>query len=131
MNKPKTYDDFLEKYARVPNHIGLNASWDGCMFETFPPEVDYVCEVANNKDTEKKVWTLMEGGGSTLWLVAGYHLINRIGYFITQEDWVDSGEVYEIWGEEDEDELRESDPEFTKVDGEWVHKDDLEIGGEG
>ena len=127
----QTYDDFLAKYTRKENHLDPDAGWDGCLFETFDIEVEHVCEVANNPSTANTVWTLVEGDHETLHLIAGYHLVNRQGYFITTEPWGDEGESYEVWGEEDWEEIREQDPEWARVNDEWIYLPDLEIGGEG
>ena len=41
-----------------------------------------------------KVWTYVDGDGGT-YLVDGYHLVNRIGYFITQNARTDD-QFYEV-----------------------------------
>ena len=51
------------------------------MFETFGVELGYVLATADLKPNH--VWTLVEGDGGT-YVVNGYHLVNRIGYFVTQ-----------------------------------------------
>lgn len=99
-------DIFYEKYHPVKNHLLESAPWDDCMFETFGEEVQYVCDVANNPDTAKKVWTIVEDGG--LSIIAGYHYVNRLGYLITEEDWEDEMESYEC------EEVKEFDVIFFK-----------------
>ena len=42
MKKYLTYDDFLGKYHPIKNHLDKNAGYDGCMFETFGKELEFV-----------------------------------------------------------------------------------------
>lgn len=76
-------DEFYEKYNPVKNHLDANAAFDGCMFETYGTEVDYVSAFAKNED-RKKVWTIIEAEGNFYYL-SGYHIVNRFGYLITEE----------------------------------------------
>lgn len=84
--RQKTDDDFYEKFNPIKNHINDNASFDGCMFETYGEELEFVQKTA--KETPKKVWTILDCEGK-LYLGAGYHYVNRFGYLITEEDWTD------------------------------------------
>ena len=88
-----TYDDFLGKYHAVPNIIVPDeySSFDNTMFETYGPELDYVAEVA--KRTPKRVWTLLEIEDKLL-IANGMHHVNRLGYFVTEEDASDEQECY-------------------------------------
>ena len=93
--KQLTDEDFYKKYTPIKNHLDDNAGWDGCMFETFGDEVQHVCNTSNDPDTAKRVWTVVEGDtGKDLWIIAGYHYVNRIGYLITEQEWEDDGESY-------------------------------------
>ena len=78
-----TYDDFVETYRPIQNHIDTNASFDGMMFETFGDERDFVREQDPNT-----IWTLIEEDGD-LFVSAGWHFVNRLGYFITAVPWTD------------------------------------------
>ncbi len=82
----KMDDDFYEKFNPVKNHLDDNASWDGCMFETYGEEVEYVHKV--NDETPRKVWTILDCDGF-FYIGAGYHHVNRHGYLITEEEWTD------------------------------------------
>jgi len=73
-----TFDDFFEKYKPVTNHLDNNASFEGVMFETFGEELEFVMNAAK----ENRVATYCDGDVGT-WIVDGYHLVNRIGYFVT------------------------------------------------
>jgi len=84
--KQKTDDDFYEKFNPIKNMVDDNASFDGCMFETYGEELMFVQEV--NSGCPKKVWTILDCDGN-LYIGAGYHHINRMGYLITEEEWTD------------------------------------------
>jgi hypothetical protein len=85
-------DNWLETYNPKINHLDDNASFNlgleqGCMFETFGEELDFVREFG--KENPKKVWTIIDGEGEDLYLIAGYHFVNRLGYILSEEDALD------------------------------------------
>jgi hypothetical protein len=85
-----TEEQFDEQFTLIENHLDDNASWGGAMFETYGEELDYVrmkAERGNN------VWTIIEGDDDTMFIVNGVHLVNRIGYLITREEWTEETEV--------------------------------------
>lgn len=77
------FDDWANEFGLVDNTIVSDASYDGKMFETYGDEVQYVCDVSNNDNTSRNVWTLIDGMDDNLYVIEGYHLVNRVGYFIT------------------------------------------------
>jgi len=79
-----TEDEFFEKFTRVLNHIDTNASFDGCMFETYSQELEYVKKIA--QESPKRVWTIIEGERDSLYYSLGFHLVNRLGFIITEEE---------------------------------------------
>lgn len=84
-------EHWLEKFTPKFNHIDTNASFDlgfgqGSMFETFGEEVEYVREFF--KENPKKVWTIIDAEGE-LYLIAGLHFVNRMGYILSNEDWTE------------------------------------------
>lgn len=68
-------------YSPVKNHLDENASFDGVMFETYGQEVEYVLVKDN-----RYVWTYIQGDDG-MYIIPNYHLVNRIGYFITNKPW--------------------------------------------
>lgn len=77
-------DEFDEGYSLVPNHINPSASWavgdgPGCLFETYGEEMAFI-----RAQDPRRIWTLVDGDNGGLYLVSGYHLVNRIGYLLTQ-----------------------------------------------
>ena len=109
-NKVLTDNDFFEKYTCEYNQViqkdlekeGDNgtttmddmAPYGGCMYETHGEEIEYVVNIANT--TPKKVWTIIS---VDYWegIVSGYHLVNRLGYLITEEEWEDQNEEYVVY----------------------------------
>jgi hypothetical protein len=81
-----TYEDWANRYKPVQNHLDENAGFEGTMFETFGAERDYVWDIAQQNNA--KVWTLCEEDG-VQFIGSGWHLVNRLGYFITE---VEAGE---------------------------------------
>ena len=80
-----TEEQFEEQFTTVENHIDDNAGWNGSMFETFGEELEYVKTV--NHLFRNNVWTLVEGDDDTMYISNGMRLVNRMGYFITREEW--------------------------------------------
>ncbi len=82
----KSYNVWVRQYKPVQNHVTANSPYDGTMFETFGPDREYVLSVANshNPSDLQRVWTLLDAGGRDLTIASGYHLVNRLGYFITE-----------------------------------------------
>jgi hypothetical protein len=79
-----TWKEFEEKYKPKPNHITKDP--DQKMFETYGEEVDFVC-----KQDNKYVWTWVQGDSSDL-VMAGYHYVNRLGYYVCEVPWTDEWE---------------------------------------
>ena len=79
------YDEWVDTYKPITNHIDTNASFDGTMFETYGDEVEFV-----KAQDENRIWMYGDGddGGSYLW--SGWGFVNRIGYFITEVPFPDN-----------------------------------------
>ena len=88
--KKITEEQFDEQFTLVKNNIDDNASWDGCMFETYGSELMYVYNIAKEGNN---VWTIIEGDDDTIFITSGIHLVNRIGYLITEEEWTEETEI--------------------------------------
>jgi hypothetical protein len=75
--------DFDDLYTLVANPITPDASFDECLLETYGADHDHVLHVLNTHPD--RVWTVVEGDRGE-YVIAGYHVVNRIGYLITTED---------------------------------------------
>jgi hypothetical protein len=90
-------DDWFKLYKPVVNHLYPNASWcypadgEGVMFETYGEEVEYVLQA-----DPKHVWTYMDADDGLTIICAGYHYVNRIGYFITELPWTDPDAYFSL-----------------------------------
>ena len=73
------FDEWCATYKPIPNNIVEDSSFDGAMFETFGDEVAFV-----KKADPAYIWMYGDGddGGTYIW--NGWHIVNRIGYFITE-----------------------------------------------
>ena len=73
------FDEWCDTYKPIPNNIVEDSSFDGTMFETYGDEVAFV-----KKADPAYIWMYGDGddGGSYIW--NGWHIVNRIGYFITE-----------------------------------------------
>lgn len=68
--KKITEDEFFEQFELEKNHLDDNASYDGCMFETYDEELDYVFELSKK---EKRVWTIVENEEGERFYLTGFH----------------------------------------------------------
>ena len=82
------FEEFVETYKPITNHIDEHASFDGLMFETYGAEVEFV-----KAQDENRIWMYGDGddGGSYLW--SGWGFVNRLGYFITEVPFPDNTTV--------------------------------------
>jgi hypothetical protein len=95
--KRLTFEAWAKRFRPIMNHLDKSASFDGLMFETYDTELAHVLMTANGhlgKTGPRKVWTWVDGDNGGV-IVEGYHLCNRLGYFITERP-AKSGEAYEI-----------------------------------
>ena len=79
-----TMEEWEATFKPIPNNIVENASFQdesgkGIMFETYGDEYEFV-----KKADPAHIWMYGDGddGGSYIW--NGWHIVNRIGYFITE-----------------------------------------------
>jgi hypothetical protein len=66
------------KFKPKDNHLVTS---NGKMFETYGEELEYLKTV-----DPKYIWTYVDGDMSSL-LLAGYHYVNRLGYYVTEVPW--------------------------------------------
>jgi len=69
-------------------------SFGGTMYETYGEEEEYVRTMAQDEKTKKRVWTVVDADGE-LYIIAGFHFVNRMGYIITEKEWVTGEEEVE------------------------------------
>ena len=78
-----TEDQFAEQYPLLTNHLNPHASWGnergGCLFETYGEELDFI-----RQQNPRSVWTLIDGDDGDLYVLSGFHVVNRIGYLLSR-----------------------------------------------
>ena len=97
-NNILTEEDFDKKYTPDNSIHSKNFDAKG-QLETFGEDIKKVLEI--NKNTPKRVWTALDGEAG-IYFSAGYHLVNRIYYIITKEEWTDEDEEYLVHENEEE-----------------------------
>ncbi len=78
-----TEDEFDDRYRLLQNHLNPNASWaygdnPGCLFETFGEELAFV-----RRQDPRTIWTLVDGEDGDMYVISGFHFVNRIGYLLS------------------------------------------------
>jgi hypothetical protein len=85
----KTYEEWAAYYRPMTNHFVETASFDGVMFETYGKELEYV-----NGFPYNRVWTYISDVDGDR-IEPGMRIVDRLGYFLTGEPWLE--EEYEIF----------------------------------
>jgi hypothetical protein len=108
MSKFMTYDYWVDNFKPMTNHLVDDG--DTLHYETYGEEVEYVKLQDNHH-----IWTEVDGDYGT-YIVAGWHFVNRISYYITEKAWDDEWTEIPTWcyreAEEDEDADNDEDPDF-------------------
>lgn len=115
MSKFYTQDAWVDIFKPIVNP---NNDWDGCSysaFETYGEDYEFVKAQDNNK-----IWTEVDGDEGT-YIVAGWHFVNRIQYYITENPWEDEYTEVPSWCYrtcdcQDETEDGEYDPNCTECE---------------
>jgi hypothetical protein len=76
MYKMLTYEEFVDTYKPINNHLTKYPNETNIAFETYGEEVDFVKAQPNNL-----IWTELDGDGGGF-IVSGYHYVNRIQYYV-------------------------------------------------
>lgn len=78
-----TEDQFDDRFPLRPNHLDASAGWafgdgPGCLFAPHADELIWVCT-----HNTRYIWTLVDGDDGDMYILSGYHLVNRVGYFLS------------------------------------------------
>jgi hypothetical protein len=80
-----THGEWFTQFKPIINPLGRRASFDGTMYETYGDQVELV-----RRTVPSQIWTLKTTeDGDTEYISAGWSTVNRIGYFMTENSWVD------------------------------------------
>ena len=89
MSKFYTYQSWVDTFKPINNSIGNHQ--DINTFETYGEDMEFV----RNYDP-KFIWTEVDGDSGT-YIMAGYHYVNRIQYYITTNPWEDEYTEVPTW----------------------------------
>jgi hypothetical protein len=111
-----TYDYWVDNFKPIKNTVSKYPDDSLIHFETYGEEVEFVKQAyEKNPNT---IWTEVDGDSGT-YIVAGYHYVNRIHYYITENAWDDEYTEIPTWcyreAEEDEDADDDEDPDFRTI----------------
>jgi hypothetical protein len=86
LSKTITNQEWEDTYKPIKNPTN---DWGGnySAFETFTPDVTFVSEQPDNT-----IWTELDGDNG-VYIVSGYHLVNRIQYYVTEVPWTEDVEI--------------------------------------
>lgn len=82
------FDEWTEKYKPINNPNAQDENSPD-LFETYGDDHERVLQ--QHKIDPKTIWTLLDNDEGDLVVSAGYHVCNRVNYFITEVPWEDSG----------------------------------------
>lgn len=85
-SKQIRWSTFDRDFKPQLNHFNNdpNGNFNGCLYETYGEEVQFVCDMANHPTDHLRVWTVLEGGSGKWYISEGFHLVNRVGYLVTE-----------------------------------------------
>ena len=84
-----TEQECEQQFRLVTNPYDDNVGWNGCFFETYGQELEYV-----RKCDPACIWTYIDGEERDV-IVSGYHLVNCINYLISIDP-IPDGINYEV-----------------------------------
>lgn len=87
----REHAEFHDLYSGDPDFNYENEEGQEGFMETFEPHVSRVQKVL--QETPEKVWTIFDSDEG-MEICAGYHLANRVLYFISNEKWENENECY-------------------------------------
>ena len=106
MSKFMTYDYWVDNFQPMTNHLVDDG--DTLHYETYGEEVEYV-KLQDNKH----IWTEVDGDSGT-YIVAGWHFVNRINYYITNKPWDDEYTEIPTWCYRECDNAEDNDGECPR-----------------
>jgi hypothetical protein len=110
MSKFYTYSTWEETFKPIKNTVSKYPDDSLIHFETYGDEVEAVKQAY--EINPKTIWTEVDGDSGT-YIVAGWHIVNRINYYITENPWEDEYTEIPTWC------YRECDCVEASEDGEY------------
>jgi hypothetical protein len=91
MSKFYTYSTWENTFKPIKNKVSKYPDDSLIHFETYGEELEFVA-----KQDANHIWTEVDGEGGT-YITAGYHFVNRINYYITENPWTDEYTEVPTW----------------------------------
>jgi len=91
-----TEDQFDSQFNTELNEVieSEDCAFDGCLYETYGIEHEFILSIANDVEKNKHLWTIIESDDNdNIYYLNGYHIVNRLGFLITKEPWEDNAET--------------------------------------
>lgn len=87
IDKSMTMEEFDIQYIPLNNHFAKD---DAIFhFETYGEELEFVKKHDNNK-----IWTIVDSDvNNNMYLVNGFRILNRVGYIVTENAWIEDIEI--------------------------------------
>ena len=119
MSKFYTYEAWEQTFKPMPNSIRNNGD---LQYETYGEEMEYI-----RLQDVNHIWTEVDGDSGT-YIVAGYHYVNRIQYYITNRPWEDEYTEVPTWVYRqcactEEDGFEDGNPDCSECDGGMIDID--------
>jgi hypothetical protein len=111
MSKFMTYDKWEETYKPIKNKISKYPDDSLIHFETYGEEYDAVQKA--HEANPNTIWTEVDGDSGT-YIVAGWHFVNRIHYYITENPWDDEWTEVPTWMYRECDNAEDNDGECPR-----------------
>lgn len=111
-----TWDEWEEMYKPVQNNISRRGEFNGWLFETYDEDLEHIQVMSQLPEERAKVWTLMTDDNGNMCISEGYHHVNRVGYFVTENPVGRSVSVFV----QDEDDINDEDEiDFDESSNTW------------
>ena len=94
MSKFMTYDYWETNFKPINNTISKYPDDTLITFETYGEEYEAVQKA--HEANPNTIWTEVDGDSGT-YIVAGWHFVNRIHYYITENPWDDEWTEVPTW----------------------------------
>jgi hypothetical protein len=113
MSKFYTYSAWVDTFKPIKNTVSKYPDDSLIHFETYGDEYDAVKKA--HEINPKIVWTEVDGDEGS-YIVAGWHFVNRIHYYITENPWEDEWTEVPTWMERQCDCIADAEEEDVYCD---------------
>jgi len=80
------FEEWLLKYKPRKNRVSKESPYNGYMFDTHGHDIQFI---RDSNIANEFIWTVVDCDNEEQYIIPGYHLVNRQGYFMTKIPWKD------------------------------------------